>query len=259
MNDLGVWREGVYLAGDAVIETCAKSNQQIRVSDSHIGVIGAVHTEHSQRERVPRRETGHTHQGRRNRGLKSFRQLHQFSVSISQSRTTTNVEHGLLGREHHLDSFFDHAHVAAESGFVAAQFNLVGIFEFGRGHLDILGQIDDHRTGPTGPGNVEGLFDDAGQVLDVFDQVVMLGDRPGDADEVRLLEGIIANQTRWDLAGNDNHWNRIHISIGNSGNCVGCPGTTGCNGDTDPASRTRVTVGSMYGRLFVTRQDVLYG
>ena len=87
----------------------------------------------------------------------------------------------------------------------------------------------------------------------------MLGDRPGNTDEISLLKGIISNQAGWDLAGNDNHWNRIHMSIGNSGNRVGCPGATGCDGDTDLAGRTRVTISSVYGRLFMTSQDVLDG
>src|SRR5690606_27629013 len=55
---------------------------------------------------------------------------------------------------------------------------------------DVLGNVDEHRSGPAGGGDGERFVDDAGQVPGVLDQVVVLGDGPGDADDVRLLEGV---------------------------------------------------------------------
>ena len=59
--------------------------------------------------------------------------------------------------------------------------------------LHVLGQIDHHRTGTPAAGDIERFLDDARDVLDVLDQEIVLGARASDADEVRLLESIVAN------------------------------------------------------------------
>jgi hypothetical protein len=52
---------------------------------------------------------------------------------------------------------------------------------------------------------MEGLADGGHQILHVLDQVVVLGAGPGDADDIDLLEGIVADQTGWHLAGKDDN------------------------------------------------------
>ncbi len=124
-------------------------------------------------------------------------------------------------------------------------------------HLDVFRQVNDDRTGTSGAGDVESLLDDAGQIVDILDQVIMLGNRSGNTDEVGLLEGIIANQSGGDLPGNDHHRDRIHVGVGDPGNRIGGTGTAGCDGDTDLAGRTRVTIGGMHCSLLMTGQDML--
>ena len=58
----------------------------------------------------------------------------------------------------------------------------------------VLGDVDVDRARPAGPGDVERLGDDARQVVGVADQVVVLGHRQGDAVDVDLLEGVLADQ-----------------------------------------------------------------
>ena len=48
--------------------------------------------------------------------------------------------------------------------------------------------------GPAGAGDVEGLGDDARQLVGVADQVVVLGHRQRDAVDVDLLEGVLADE-----------------------------------------------------------------
>ena len=62
------------------------------------------------------------------------------------------------------------------------------------GLLDILGHIDNDRAGTSGAGDIEGLFNDAGEVLNVLDEVVVLAAGARDTDEIDFLEGVIANQ-----------------------------------------------------------------
>ena len=61
------------------------------------------------------------------------------------------------------------------------------------GLLHVLGDIDDHRTGPAGARDVEGLLDDAREVADVLDEIIVLGAGARDADEIDFLEGVVAD------------------------------------------------------------------
>ncbi len=50
---------------------------------------------------------------------------------------------------------------------------------------------------------------DAGEVVDVADEVVVLGAGPGDADRVALLEGVRADEMGRNLAGDADERNGI--------------------------------------------------
>ena len=58
----------------------------------------------------------------------------------------------------------------------------------------VLRDVDVDRPRPPGPGDVEGLGDDAGQLVGVADEVVVLRHRQGDAVDVDLLERVLADQ-----------------------------------------------------------------
>ena len=62
--------------------------------------------------------------------------------------------------------------------------------------LDVLGNVDDDRAGAAGSGDVERLMDRAGQLVDIGDEVVVLGTAARDARRVSLLEGVRADQVR---------------------------------------------------------------
>ena len=68
------------------------------------------------------------------------------------------------------------------------------------GELHVLGNIDNDRAGPAGGGDVEGLVQDARQVIDVADQPIVFGAGTGDADRVAFLEGVGADEKSRDLA-----------------------------------------------------------
>ena len=49
----------------------------------------------------------------------------------------------------------------------------------------------------------------------------MLGNRHGDAGNIDLLEGVLANQAGADVAGDGNHGDRVHIRGGDAGDQIG--------------------------------------
>ena len=58
------------------------------------------------------------------------------------------------------------------------------------GLLRILGDVDQHRTGPASGGDLEGEADGGRDVFSARDQEVVLGDGQSDAGDVDFLEGV---------------------------------------------------------------------
>ena len=140
---------------------------------------------------------------------------------------------------------------------VAAQFDLVGIFESVLGLLHVLGQVDDDRARAAAAGDIECFLDDARDVADVLDQVVVLGAGARDADEIRFLECVVADQRGRDLPRHHHHRGRIHVGVGDTGDGVGRARGRGNDDDAGPSADARIAFGHMRGALFVADEDVL--
>jgi hypothetical protein len=103
---------------------------------------------------------------------------------------------------------------------------------------------------------VEGLGDDAGDVGRIGHQVVVLGDRDGDAGDVGFLERVGADGLGGDLPGDRDHRDGVHVRVGDRGDEVRRPGTGGRHADADLAGGDRVPLGRVAGALLVADQDV---
>ena len=113
----------------------------------------------------------------------------------------------------------------------------------------------------TGPGrprprDVERLGDDARQVVRVADQVVVLGHRQGDAVDVDLLEGVLADERRRHVAGDGDHRHRVEEGRPDPGDEVGGARAGGAHAHADPAGDPRVAVGGVGAALLVADEDV---
>jgi len=98
--------------------------------------------------------------------------------------------------------------------------------------------------------------DDAFQVLDPFDQIVVLGARAGDADGVRLLEGVGADQMGRDLAGQDHQGDGIHQGVDDRGDGVGRAGARRRQHHAGLAGGAGVALRRVARALLVARQHV---
>ena len=76
---------------------------------------------------------------------------------------------------------------------------MLGVDEVDLALAHVDGDVDEHRAGTAGRGDVERLLDDLGEVVGVLDQVVVLGDRQRDAGDVGLLERVRAEDGVRDL------------------------------------------------------------
>ena len=120
----------------------------------------------------------------------------------------------------------------------------------------VLGDVDVDRAGPAGPGDVERLGDDPRQVVGVADQVVVLGHRQGDAVDVDLLEGVLADERRRDVAGDRDHRDRVEQGRADPGDEVGGARPGGAHAHADPAGDPGVAVGRVGAALLVADEDV---
>ena len=103
---------------------------------------------------------------------------------------------------------------------------------------------------------MERLVDDAGEIVRVLDQIVVLGARAGDAGGVALLEGVVADQVRRHLAGDADQRNAVHQRVGEPGDGVGHAGARGHQHDADLAGRAGVAFGRVHRAAFLADEDV---
>ncbi len=90
----------------------------------------------------------------------------------------------------------------------------------------------------------------------VGDQVVVLGDRHGDAADVSLLEGIGADRSAAHLAGDRNDGHRVHVGVRQRCHQVRRARAGRRHAHADSAGRHRVSLGGVAGTLLVAHQDV---
>ena len=113
-------------------------------------------------------------------------------------------------------------------------------------------------TGPGRPvpGDVECLGQDAGEVVGVTHEVVVLGHRQGDAGDVDLLEGVLAQERGRDVAGDGDHRDGVELGVGDPGDEVRGGRARGAQADANLAGGTGVPVRRMGGALLVADEHV---
>ncbi len=120
----------------------------------------------------------------------------------------------------------------------------------------VLGDVDVDGPRSPGPGDVERLGDDARQVVRVADQVVVLGHRQGDAVDVDLLEGVLADERRRHVAGDGHHRHRVEEGRPDPGHEVGGTRAGGAHAHADAAGDPGVAVRGVRAALLVADEDV---
>ncbi len=98
---------------------------------------------------------------------------------------------GPLGRLDEFDGLLDAVGLGAQHGVRTMRRRRGGVeVEGGGGLLGVLGDVDQHRAGAAGLGDLEGLAEHGGDVFGAGDQPVVLGDGQGDAGDVDFLKGV---------------------------------------------------------------------
>ena len=132
------------------------------------------------------------------------------------------------------------------------------VVELGRRELHVLADVDQHRAGPAGAGDVERFLHRLGQLGHVLDQVVVLRDRQRDAGHVGLLEGIRADEGGSDLAGDRDDRDRVHHGVGQPGDQVRRARARRWPCTRRPGPSPRIAVGREGRVLLVPHEDVVH-
>ena len=260
MDFLGAGREGVEPAGDAVVEARADADHHVAIVHRHVGFQRAVHAEHAHPLRIGRRKGAKPHQ---RRGDRKAGELDQFAQQVAGGfagidHAAAGVEQRPLGMRHQFDRLLDLVDVALELGLVAGVRKILRLRIDALGELHVLRHIDHDRAGPAARSDVEGLVQHARQVLDALDQIIVLGAWPRDADGVRFLEGVVADQMGRHLSGDADDRDRVAQRVGQAGHRIGGAGAGGDQHAADLAGRAGIAFGRVHRALLVPHQDVLH-
>ena len=102
---------------------------------------------------------------------------------------------------------------------------------------------------------MKGLFDDPRDVVHVRDQITVLHNWQGQAEDVCLLKRSFPNHVLGHLTGDGDDGNRVEIGVGESGDQIGRAGATGGHANPGPPGRARVTLRGEGASLFVPGKD----
>ncbi|OPY02603.1 MAG: hypothetical protein A4E61_01271 [Syntrophorhabdus sp. PtaB.Bin184] len=255
--DPGMRREFIRLARGPVVEPCSHGDDKVRFGDGHVCRVGPVHAEHAEKERMVPRDAAEAHEGVRDRYGQRFGEPGQFLRGIGQDDASAGIEDGSFRVEDKAHRLLYLSRVAHVGGLIAADDRLLGILEIAdrRGH--ILGNVDENGSRSSRRRDMEGLLDDTGEVFHVPDEVAVLRAGPGDTHDVGLLKGVVADEHRVDLAGEDDEGDRIHVCRGYTRHRVRGAGPARHEGDTHPARCPRVPVGCVDGGLLMADDDLI--
>jgi hypothetical protein len=258
VDDLRGGTELLDVAGHAIVETRADGDEHVAMVHRHIGFIGAMHAEHAEELPIGRRIGAKSHQRIGDGIAEHAGKLGQRFRTVAENDAAARIDHRTLGRSHQSGRAADLAGVALDHRIVRTQADFLRIDVIRTLRGDILGNVDQHRTGASRRGDVEGLLQGDRQVLDVLHQEVVLHAGTGYADGIDFLKRIVADQTGRHLAGEHDQRNGIHVCGRDAGDHIGRTRTGGDQHDAGLAGRTCVTVGRMSRTLLVTDQNVFY-
>ena len=257
MNFFRVLRVGFQVARHAIVEAHAEGEQQVGLLNGFVDPGFAVHAHHAQVQHVRSRQSAEPEQRQRHGNARSFgERLHLFLGARDQNPVPGENQRPLRAADQ-FQRLFVLLLRRREIGPVAAHLRR-GAFpiEFAEALLRVLGDVDQHRPGAPGLGDVHRFANGGRDFVRASDEIVVLGDRQRDAGDIGFLKRVRAEQLAADLSGDADDGRGVHHGRGDAGDHVRRAGTGGCDGDAHFAGGARVAVGHVRGALLVTHQDV---
>jgi len=215
-----------------------------------------VHAEPAQVLRVTVRECAKAHQCFRDRHARQLREGLQLRAGVAGNDSAADVEERLLRGRDHGEGLSQVRVLRLAIGLVTGEvdFHVLPV-DGGRVELHVLGQVDHHRPGTTGVGDVKRLLDDARQVRRVQDEIAVLADGERHAEDVRLLKRRLADLVLRHLPREGHERHRVHPRIGDARHEVRRARPARHHAPAGPAGASREAVRHEAAALLVPGQD----
>ena len=260
VDDPGVRRIGPHVAGDPVVEAHPDGEQQVGRLDRLVDVLPAVHAHVAVAQGMGLVDRPDAQQGVGHGDLGLLGKGDEVVPGPGVQDAMTGEDHRTLGpgdlRGRELELAQVPVHVRPEARQAGDDLLVAGVRRVGLLLERVLGDVDVNRAGTTASGDVEGFGEDAGQVVRVADQVVVLGHRQRDAVDVDLLERVLADQRGRHVARDGHHRHAVELGRADARDEVRRAGTGGAHAHADLARGAGEAVGSVRAALLVPDEDV---
>ena len=238
---------------NSVAESRSQRDDQIGTIDCSVGSDASMHTDQSQVSLVIISQDPGSHQCICGRDVRSFQQLSQLGTCLGCCDSAAEVDDRTFCRIDHSCHFL--------YGFLVEYRWWIERHRLGRFIVDlsccnIFRDIDKNRTLTTAVGDPECVSHGIGQIFDLVYEECMLGDRHRNAGDADFLECITTDQTVRYVSCNGDHRNTVHKRCGDSRYKVCCSRAAGSKDDTGFPRCSGISVSSVGGTLFVSRQYV---
>ena len=240
----------------AVSNPCAAQDQYVCLSDRIVGGTNAVHADHPKSTGIIRLKGANSHQRCDNRNIGFMYKVAQRLFRLADEDTAAGNNQRAFCFGNCRGRFVDLADMALETGPIGADGDFFRIGKIYFHLLYIHRNVNQYRTWTSSPGNIKRFFKNPSDIFRVLDQITVFDKSFNRTGNVNFLKNIASQQRGNDLAGNNNHRNRIHISGRYSGNQVGCTRTGGNDTDSGFAGHSGITVGCVSGVLLGTNQHM---
>ena len=120
--------------------------------------------------------------------------------------------------------------------------------------LDVFGNVDEDRAGPSGRGDAKGFGKDLEQIAGGSHLEASFGDGKAQPERVHFLEGAGSEKGPRDLARDADEGDRIKPGIGDRRKDIGCPGPRGGETHLGQPRDTRHALGDESRPLLVAGQ-----
>ena len=175
------------------------------------------------------------HEGRDHVDAGQLRQPPQGVRRPGLDDPAAGVDHRAPALQDQPRRLLDLAQVGLGLRLVAGKVDRGGVAVGHPGLQHVLGDVDEHGSGASGPRDVEGVGDDLGDLAGVHDEPVVLGHRQGDAGRVGLLEGVASDGPPGNLSGDRHDRDGVHVRGRQAGHEVRRTRAGGRHAHADPA------------------------
>ena len=181
------------IAGDTVTEAGADGQDQVALCYGHIGSIGPMHTHHTKMRVIKIRNRAFAHERCYNRHTGGFHDLADKLRRIGRNNAAAGHQDRFLRFFKSGNRSVNSTLVSGEIRFITAEMHFFRICEIDFRPEHVGRNINQNRAGTSGGGDQKRFFNNPGQILDLFYQIIVFGNRSCNTGDIRFLERVPAD------------------------------------------------------------------